>query len=153
MSTQKLNPFAKKCADALLNQMPQWQKYLVTVPSRNRLRHPNDDELLIEIPSPFRSDGEPLFIHTDSDLQYIIVGLGPGWAEFADWHDNCGIEGIVKDAINCANEIMEEKYVGIHFGRGWGLFSPEQLEQCSDIYRIASCKGTYDTSFPSSAEN
>jgi hypothetical protein len=152
MSTRKLNPFAEKCADALFTQMPQWRQYLVSAPSTDRPHSPNDDDLVIEIPSPLRSDGEALFFHTDSDFDYVIVGFGPGWAEFADWHGDCGIEGIVKQAIQCANGIMEENLMGIHYRRGWGLFSPEQVAQCSDVYRITSWRGTYDKSASDSGE-
>ncbi|MCC6127203.1 MAG: hypothetical protein IT426_19750 [Pirellulales bacterium] len=140
----RLNPFAELCSIAILRIFPQWQKYVVSIAKEKRPHHPNDDDLVIAIPSSFRADGKPLFIHTDSDFDYLIVAFGPGWAEFADWHEDRGVEGIVKDAVECAKAIMEEKLVGVRLGRGWGLFKPEQLSKYNDVCQIVSWKGTFD---------
>jgi len=144
METDKLSTFAAQCSAAILTVYPHWRNYIVSDTEEKRPHQPNDNDFIIEIPSRSRSDHKPLFVHTDSDFEYLIVGLGPGWAEFADWHEDRGIEGVVSDALNCVKDIMDEKLVGVRLKRGWRLFQPEQLGQYNDVWEVVSWKGTFD---------
>jgi hypothetical protein len=134
MATTELSDFAASVASALLSARPEWEPHVVSS---------GDQELRIEMPLPGRLERSGLFVHTDSELEYIIVGIGPAQAEIADWSCNASIESIVGEALQLVDAIMEERYVGARLFIGSALLTQAQIER-PDIMELVSWRGTFD---------
>lgn len=129
-----LSDYARSVASAILGRRPEWEAHVVSS---------GDHELRIEMPLPGRLERSGLFVHTDSELEYIIVGIGPAQAEIADWSCTASIESIVAEALELVEAIMEERYVGARLFIGSALLTREQIER-PDIMELVSWRGTYD---------
>jgi hypothetical protein len=69
-----------------------------------------------------------VWIASETDLDYITVGIGPGHAHFSDWNNDRSISSIADEAMACVEDVLKGRLVGVQFldGSG-GLFDPGSL--------------------------
>jgi hypothetical protein len=134
LSNEPLTSFAEIVAQSVLDAFPHWKAYLRNSPA---------GEFTLEIPLGHRTDQPGVLVQTDSDLEYIIVGIGPGHAELADWNNKKEITELAQDAIRLVQAILQEQYIGAKLTTGNALLGTEEIEH-SDIQTSVSWLGTYD---------
>ena len=149
-SSERLSPFAERFANVLFREFPRWRENASLHNSQPSLPFDNEEpyegyDLLVRVLSPHRTDQQGIQIQTDSQMQYVIVGIGPGCAELADWDGTRGEEAVFGEAIALAKDILNEEYVGVTFrDRRCGLLSPAAVEDHDDVENAVSWRGTLD---------
>ena len=135
----KLTPFAREFSQRLFRAHPEWlRRAHLFNPGPWPDAEPYDGyDLLVEVPSP-HCDAKGLIVQTDSALGYIIVGLGPGSAELADWHQR-GLDALLTEAIDLIEAILSGRYVGVRLRTGGsGLVRADSPMARDDVVQVIS---------------
>jgi hypothetical protein len=136
LSNKPLTPFAQTVAQSILEAFPHWNAHSTASSA---------GEFTVEIPLRHHTDQAGLVVQTDSDLGYIIVGIGPGHAELADWDGTKGTAELAQDAIRLVQAIVQEHYVGAKLTTGSVLLATTEIGR-PDIQTIVSWYGTFNRS-------
>lgn len=128
---------------AFLNSIrSRWPKLLpfATVASSSQ-------DLVIDYPSPFRSDGECLHITADADLDELIIGFGGGHSHGASWRHPGDPDHEFRGTIRFIEGIFEERVVGATLkAGGWigELSALKASEHWASVRAVRSWRGTHD---------
>lgn len=115
---ESLSEFASSVARHLFTVRPNWQQHAYLF---------EDRDLIVRL-RPNRNPDNYVWIASETDYEYVTVGIGPGHAHFSDWNSDTPVVSVVDEAIACVEDVVAGELVGVRFAGGsGGLFDPASL--------------------------
>ena len=105
-------------------------------------------DLVINYPSPHRSDGLGLYLLADADLDEMIVGFGGGHSHGGPWREPGDVDYGFGGSIAFIEGILDESVVHAVYESGGGrmgdLSTLKAREDWGSVVTIRSWRGTHD---------